>query len=123
MSQQLIAFLGRGIEADRIIYLIVRAERRLLVAAVDGRTGCVDQMKRLVMPAGFENIIETDDVALNIHIRVVDTISDSRLSRQVYHDVDLLFLEEAIHKFLIPDGAANDNVCDRGGLSRLLNKP
>ncbi len=110
MSEELVALLGRRIQAHRIIHPIVRAERDFLVTTVDAAGAGVDEvLDSLVsgipgragndvirVPAGLQNVVEPDHVALDIRIRVLDAITDTRLSRKVHDDVEVVFLEEAI---------------------------
>jgi hypothetical protein len=53
------------------------------------------------MPTSFENIVETNDVALNIHIRVINAITYSCLSCEVHDNVKLVFLEQFVDQFPI----------------------
>lgn len=74
MCKQFIAFLSRRIKAHWVIHLVIHTKRNLLVSTVDRRAGSIHQMLHRIMAAGFKDIVETDDIAFNIHIRVVDEI-------------------------------------------------
>ena len=50
------------------------------------------------MTAGFQNMIESDQVGLNISIRVRNRITDSRLSRQIYYNLRLVFGKNLLHQ-------------------------
>ena len=52
--------------------------------------------RRFGMPAGFQNIIETNQVTLNVCIRIGDGISYARLRCEVYNDRRLVIRKEAI---------------------------
>ena len=52
--------------------------------------------RRFGMPASFQNIIETNQVALNVCIRIGDGISYARLRCEVYNDRRLVIRKEAV---------------------------
>jgi hypothetical protein len=54
-----------------------------------------------------QNIVETDEIALDIHIRMVDTVANPCLGGKIDYYVKVMLLEELIHKCLIRDGIAN----------------
>lgn len=66
MRHQFVAFLGGGIEADRIVHLIIGGIGYLLVATIDRGTAGIDQMCYLMVTADFQYVVETDEVALDI---------------------------------------------------------
>lgn len=49
-----------------------------------------------IMPARFQQVIKTDDVAFDIYIRVVDRIAHACLSGEVDHDVEMVLGEQLI---------------------------
>ena len=67
-----------------------------------------------VVPAGFEDVVETDDVALYIHIRILDTITHAGLGGEVDHDVEVVFIEKPINKFFISNASLEEVVVDVG---------
>src|SRR5690554_6896302 len=56
-----------------------------------------------MIPAGFQDIIEADYIALDIGIRVLYGIPDSCLGSQVYHYIRLMVCKEAQNQLLIPN--------------------
>lgn len=62
------------------------------------------------MPAGLQDVVEPDHVALDIGIRVLDAIADTGLSRQVHDDVEVVFLEEFFDEGLISEVAFDELV-------------
>ena len=64
----------------------------------------------ITMPPRFQDIVKADDIALDIHIRVVDIISHTCLRGEVDHNVEVLGLEDGIDKLLIRDGALDEDV-------------
>ena len=55
------------------------------------------------MAAGFEDVIETDEVALDVGIGVGDAVADAGLCCEVDNDAGLVFLEEAVDAGLVGD--------------------
>ena len=86
MSHQFIRFLGCRIQRYRVINLVIRAVRHFLITAIDRRTGCINQMLHrsmaiiIRMAAGFQNVIETNQVCFHICIRVCNRITNASLS-------------------------------------------
>ena len=110
MGEEFVALLGRRIQAHRIIHPVVRAERDFLVAAVDAAGAGVDQMLYRMMPAGLQDIVEPDHVALDVSIRVFDAIADTSLSGQVHDDIEVFFLEDVIDEGLVGEVALDEHV-------------
>lgn len=72
-----------------MIDIVRRRKRRLLLIAVDRRTGGKQQVSNLMVPASFEDIEESDDIRIDIRPRMVDAVADAGLSRQVDDDIRL----------------------------------
>ena len=62
------------------------------------------------MPACLEDIVEADDVALEVHVGVLDAVSHARLRGEVHHDVKLVLGEELVHEVAVRDAAADETV-------------
>ncbi len=122
VGKELIAFLGSRIQAHRIIHPVVRAERDFLVATVHTAGAGVDQVLNGMMPACLQNVVESYHVALDVRIRILDTIADTRLSRQVHDNIEVVFLEDAVDECLVCE-VAFDELVDvlRGFCGFLLN--
>ena len=74
------------------------------------------------MPAGLQDVVEPDHVALDVRIRVLDAIADTGLSGQVHDDVEVVFLEEAVDEGLVGEVALDELVgMLRGGRGLLLD--
>ena len=122
MRQQFIALFGRSIQADGIIDFILCAEGNLFVAAIHAAAGSVDQMIHRVVPARLQNVIEADEIALNVHIRMFNRITDTSLSRQIDHNGRFIFGEHLIHQHFIGNVPSDENMLDRRYLRRFLNQ-
>ena len=62
-------------------------------------------MLYLMMTASLQDIVETDEVTLDIGIRISNTITYSCLSCQVHHDLRMVFLEQLIYDWFVSDTA------------------
>ena len=115
VGEELVALLGGRVQAHGIVHPVVRAEGHLLVAAVHAAGAGVDQVLDpavpgnlgrsgdavIRVPARLQDVVEPDHIALDVRIRVLDAIADTRLSRQVHDDVEVVFLEEAVDERLV----------------------
>ena len=126
MGEELVALLGSRIQAHRIIHPVIRAERDFLVAAVDAAGAGVDQMLDTLVsgipglscpgnavirvPARLQDVVEPDHVALDVRIRVLDAVADTRLGCQVHDDIEVVFLEEAADEGLVGEVALDELV-------------
>ena len=114
MRQQLVALLGGGVEADGVVHLVVGGVRHFLVGAVDAGRGGVDQMLHagassvVAVAAGLQDVVESDQVALYVRVRIGDAVPDPCLGSQVDHDGRTKVPEYAIHGIPVRDGLAEE---------------
>ncbi len=119
VGHQLVALLGGGIEGDGIVHPVVRAEGNLLVAAIDaGGTG-IDQMLDGIVSARLQDVVEPNDVALDVHIRILDAVAHTRLGGQVHHYLGLVLLEQFVDELPVRNTPLDGDVVDARRL-RLL---
>lgn len=79
-----------------------------------------------IMPACFQQIVKTNDVRLDIDVRMVNAIADTRLRRKVDHDVEVVLGKQLIHQCFITDGTTDEHMLHLGrcgGLLDLLQPP
>ena len=107
VGHELVALLGGGIQGDGVVHAVVGAKGHLLVAAIHATAAGINQvLDALVigirgragndvirMPTGLQYVIEPDDVAFNIHIRILNAIAHAGLRSEVDHYVKLIFLK------------------------------
>ena len=62
--------------------------------------------------AGFQNNVETDQVALDIDIRMIDRVADAGLRGQIDYDGGLVYCKYFVDKGLIGDTSFNKDVPD-----------
>ena len=76
----------------------------------------------IAVPAGLQNIVEADQVALDIDIRMIDRVTNACLSSQVHHNSGLVFGKYLIHQCLVCDRAADEDMLHRRSLRRILDQ-
>ena len=57
------------------------------------------------MAAGFEDVVEAYHVRLDVGIRILDTVADTRLRGEVDNNVRLILLEEGVNSGFVGDVA------------------
>ena len=67
-------------------------------------------MLHRVVPAGFQDVEKADQVALDIHIRMVNGIPHAGLRGQVDHHGGLVIRKQPIHQGFIRDAALNEHM-------------
>ena len=112
MRHEFVALLGGGIERDGIVHAVVSTERHFLVAAIHAATAGIYQVFHRIVAACLQDVIKTYDVALNIHIGVLNAITNACLCGQVYHNVKLKFCKQAVNEFSISNAALHELVVD-----------
>ena len=103
MGHELVALLGGGVQAHGIVHLVVFVVGHFAVEAVHGTGRCEHQVLDLVMAAGFQNVQESDQVALQVGVGVRDRVAYASLGSEVYHLVELFFGKELVEGFLVVD--------------------
>jgi len=88
MRHELVALFGGSIQADGVIYVIARAERHLGVVAVNAGGAGINQMPDIMVSAGFENVDKPHDVAVDIGVRIFQTVTYTGLCSQVAYVVE-----------------------------------
>ena len=58
-------------------------------------------MLHRMMPASFQNLVKSDQVRMNIGIRMIDRITHPRLRRQVHYDLRFLLFKQFAKRFPI----------------------
>ena len=101
VRHEFVALLGGGVQRDRVIDLVVGGIRNLLVAAVHAGGARVHEVLNLIVAACFQDVVETDEVALDVGIRVRDGIADTGLGGEVHDDGKVVFLEQAVDCSLV----------------------
>ena len=62
--------------------------------------------------AGFQDVVETDQVALNVDVRMINRVADAGLCGQINYDGRLVYCKYFVDKGLIGDTAFNKDVPD-----------
>ena len=90
VGHQLIGFLGRGVQADRMIHIVMHRKRHLGIGAIHRTGRGVDQMLDRVMTAGFQDIHEADQVGIHVGMGILQRIAHPGLRRQIDHPLGLV---------------------------------
>ena len=110
MCKEFVALLGCRIEAHRIVHTVIGAEGNFLVSAVDAGRWSVDQVLDGIVPAGLQDIIETDHIAFDVHIRILDTVAHPCLRGEINDYIELVLFEEFIYQPLVCYAALHELV-------------
>ena len=105
VCHELVALLGGSVQRDRVIDFVVGGVRDLLVAAVHAGGARVHEVLDFKVSAGFQNVVESDEVALDVGVRVRDGIADASLGGEVHDDGKVVLFEQAV------DGGLVGEVC------------
>ena len=93
VGHELVALFGGGVQRYGVIDFVVGGVRDFLVAAVHAGGASVDEVFDFVVAAGFQNVVESDEVALDVGVRVRDGIADAGLCGEVHDDGEVVLLE------------------------------
>ena len=81
-----------------MVNIVIGAERDFGVATVDAAAAGIDQMLHRMVPAGFQNVVESDNVAFNICVRIFNAIAHACLCRKVHHNIKTVSLKKTLNK-------------------------
>ena len=108
MRHQLVGLLRRGVEAQRVIHVVVHGEREPRVRPVDGARRREDQVLDGLVSTPLENVEEPDEVRVHVGARVLQRVADAGLRRQV-HDADGLVTPEEVRHRRRSDTSSRSN--------------
>ena len=60
--------------------------------------------------AGFKNVVEPDQVALNVDVRVIDGVADACLRGKIDHDRGPVYCEYFVDKSFVCDAASDERI-------------
>ena len=103
VSEEFVALFGGGVEGDGIIDFVVGAEGDFGIAAVDGAAGGVDEVFGGVVAAGFEDVVEADEVGFDVGVGVVDAVANASLGGEVDDNVGLVLGKQLVDGGLISE--------------------
>ncbi len=101
MCHQFIGLLRCCIQAYRMVHLIGGGVGNLAVQSIYRGGGSIDQVLDLMVPAGFQDIEKTNQIRLQISIRIVDAVPHSGLSGKVDDIINRMRLENIVQLFLV----------------------
>ena len=97
MRHQLVALFTGGIEAERVINILVHRERHGRVGTIDTGTASVDQMIDIIVAAPLQNVRKPHDVAVNIRQWIFNGVTHPGLGGKVHHTLGLAAHETVPH--------------------------
>ena len=71
------------------------------------------------MPAGLEDVVKPNHIALDVRIRVLYAVPHARLRRKVHDNVEVVFLEQVVNKCLVSQVTLDETECMLRMLRRL----
>src|SRR5215510_5390129 len=93
VCHQLVGLLARGIKADRMIDAVVDRKRHLCVCTVNAGTTGVDNMLDSVAPGHLEYVQKSDDVAVDVRVRILQAVAYPSLSSQMHNSLEFAVRE------------------------------
>ena len=109
VGEEFVALFGGGVEGDGVIDFVVGAEGDFGVAAVDGAAGGVDEVFGGVVAAGFEDIVEANEVGFDVGVWVVDTVANAGLGGEVDDDVGLVLGKQLVDGGFVGEVALDES--------------
>jgi hypothetical protein len=103
MRHQLVRLLGRGVEAERVIDIVALGKRHAGVAAIDARTRGIDEMLDAVLAAAFEDIRETEQIAVHVGGGMGQRVTHAGLRREMDHPIETTVRKERRHRRPVGD--------------------
>src|SRR5699024_9091616 len=97
VGQQFVGFLGGGVEGHGVVDAVVFGERDLVVHAVDGAGGGVDQVFDGVVAAAFQYGHHADEVGVDVGEGVFYGVAYAGLGGQVDDALELFAAEQFGH--------------------------
>ncbi len=118
MRHQLVSLLGRRVERQGMIHVLMHREGHLGIGPVNRTGGSVDQMGHVMMPAALQDVGGADHVAVHVGQRVLQAVAHTRLGGQVDNPVKALLGEQ--RRYRVPlDEVQLDEAKARQGLKPL----
>jgi hypothetical protein len=97
VGHNLVALLGRRVEADRIICRVLFGKGDLIVRSVHRAGGCKDEVAALASAYAFEYVDEGDEIAGNVFVGTGNRASYAGLRCQMKHSLEITVAEKAFH--------------------------
>ena len=101
MGKELVAFLRGGIERYRIIHPVISRERHLLVTTIHARARSINQVLNTTLTASLEDVVEAEDVAVDVGIRISDAVANAGLGGEVHDNLGFVLFKDAIDGSLV----------------------
>ncbi len=117
VGHQFVGLFAGGVQALGMIDVLMNRERHGGVGAIDARTAGIDEVVDTVATATFEDVGETDDVAIDVGERVLDGVAHASLGGEVDDTLRLMSGEGCFHCLTV------DEVDPQVGVVRMISMP
>ena len=101
VGHQFVRLLRGGIQAERVVNVVVHRERHRRIGPVDRTRRGIGQMLDVLVAAPFEDVHEAHEVAADVGLRVLQRVTHSGLGREVDHLVELVLRKKSLDPRLI----------------------
>jgi len=98
MGHQFVGLLRGGVEAQRVVHVVVDAEGHRRVGPVDGGGRGVGQVLHAVVSAALQNVHEADEVGVDVGVRILEGIADTGLGGEMDDALGFLGGEEVFDR-------------------------
>lgn len=108
VGHQLVTLFCGSVEGHGVIHLVLGRVGHLLVGSVNAGRGRIHQMLHGVVAAGFQDVIEADEIALDVGIGVGDGVANASLGRQIHYNFRVKFGENVVNGIPVGDVTLNE---------------
>ena len=125
VRHQFVGFFARGIQAERMVHIVVHRERHGGVSAINARAAGIHKVFNTMMAATFKNMGKTHDIAVDIGEWVVKRVAHTCLGRQVNHALGFVTGEGRLHRLTVGKVDAQMGIvwmCRVAGQARLFKR-
>lgn len=98
VRHQFVGFLCGGVQADRVVHFVVRRERHPRVGTVDAGTAGIDQVLDFVVAAALQNIAKTNQIALDVGVRVGQRVTHASLRGEMDDALEIFFGKQFVQR-------------------------
>ncbi len=97
MGHELVGLFGGGVEAERVIDIVMHRERHGGVGAVNAGAAGVDQVLHAIVAAALQDVAKANEVAIDVRERVFKGVTHAGLRCQVNHTLGFMALKQFGH--------------------------
>jgi hypothetical protein len=106
MGHQFVGLFRGGVEAERMVNIVMHGKRHGGVGPIDRTAGGIHQMLHAVVAAGFQDIAEADQIGVYVGMGVLQGVTHARLRGQVDHALGLVACKQVFYACAVFQGDA-----------------